>query len=270
MKSSRKPLNAFSGRWPLKRAGEIALGRAGLDETASLNVRLIAAEPDALVLGVAQAQAGQRVVARTARVSGKWRVDSRNRLLFFAEKGKGRGRTVSFGAGWELDGANEITIEAGRGERVTLRGRWELDGPRTLVYSLEGGSAELRFRGAFQTKSILAKDGEIRWQLGAETAARRGGRSIGLFGKWKLRRDLGLDFEWERGARGAARLSFGASYNVGDRRGLAVGLVSRRGEPLGTEVVFTRDFERRSGGLFARLEKNAREALVEGGVSLKW
>lgn len=272
MRSHKKRVDDLSGRWPLRRLGEIALDREGLDEKASARAELIAAEPDALVVAISREQRNQKTVARTARLSGKWRVDASNRLVFSLEKGKGRAKTLSFGAGWELNDAHEIVLrrtttrlkaKPSSRDEIVLKGRWDLRDARSLVYSLEGSASELVFRGSFQTRSILAKKGEVRWQIGSGASSRRGAKTLIFFGKWKASRDLGLELEWE-GARGRRSLSFGASYSAGDRHQVAVGLKSRSGEPLGVEVVFTR------GEVYLRAEKNAREALVESGFSFKW
>ena len=69
---------------------------------------------------------------------------------------------------------------------VKLSGVWKLNTEKNrLTYSIGGDSNNaFKFRGAFQTTSIYAKKGEIRYQIGVEVAGKR--KSISFGGTYSL------------------------------------------------------------------------------------
>lgn len=259
----------FRGRWKLADGNELRLEREGAGEEAAFRATPIKAERGALVVSVSQGQKDQRVVTRNLRLSGKWQADEKNRLAFFVDGASGPQKALTFSGSWASDRAGELTYSLKRTalktrSRVerTLRfdGKWSIAPDRSLVYALEkSGEEALRFRGAFQTDSILAKKGEIRYQLGVEAA----GEALSLFGKWKTGRDLSLEFDMGR----SGNLRFGAVYRLHPERRITASLLAH-GAPLGAEVVFERDT--RAGNLFLRLRREAGETLAEAGATVRW
>ncbi|MGH7890519.1 MAG: hypothetical protein ACRENF_08220, partial [Thermodesulfobacteriota bacterium] len=131
-------------------------------------------------------------------------------------------------------------------------------------------NSAFRFRGAFQTKSIIAKKGEIRYQAGVEIGGKQKIQTIALFGKWKLSRSLELAFEieYEDGQRKA--ITFGGEYHLDGGRQIIVNLKSKEGDPLGIEVILTKDIFGKDGQAFLRLAKSLEESRVEAGVNFRW
>lgn len=231
---------------------------------------LIAAEPDALVISVTEREESKAVVTRTLRLAGIWRVNSRGDISFWLDKNEGHAGVLHFGSAWRLNDRAAIELSLGR-EKVTLDGSWDILSKNRLVYQISRGTnGTLEFRGAFQTKSIFAKKGEIRYQLGAGVSRGRRSRTIVLFGKWLVSRDLELSFELED-PRGKKRtLRFGGTARLGPDRTVRVDLTGRTGERLGAELVFTRDFPARDAQTFLRLKRGAGESRVEAGLSASW
>ena len=154
---------------------------------------------------------------------------------------------------------------------LAFDGHWDLSEKNRLVYFL-GGSSEsaFRFRGAFQTKSVFAKKGELRYQLGCEINGKRQFHELIFFGKWKVSRDLGLSFEMEAGRDKKRFLNFGAEYSFNGGKQIAATLKSYAGESLGLEVIFTNEVFGRDGQTFLRLQKSIEESRIEGGVSVRF
>ena len=264
------------GRWRLSRSGELTYRSSdGRGETVLVRAEPLAAGPGALVVSIDQSQKGGRVLARTLRLEGRWSVDARNRLIFGVARGRGPMDALTFEGGWELDRAHRLVFRRKLTARrrptaetsLTFDGEWDIPGPGVLAYRFESGET-FSFRGSFQSPSILAKTGEVRWQFGAGAARGRRSSALIFFGKWKLGHDLELNFELERG-RGRT-LRFGVAYSVGQGDEISLALTDRRGERLGAELLLTKDFLRRDGQAFLRLRRDAEEALVEAGAALRW
>ena len=135
-----------------------------------------------------------------------------------------------------------------------------------------GGDSEsvFHFKGAFQTTSIYAKKGEIRYQAGVDIKGKHKIQTITLFGKWLLSKDLRLDFEIEYADRKKKTISFGGTYSLSDSADITVNLKSQVGKPLGIELILTKEIFDGDGDLFLRLEKSLEESKIEGGVKFKW
>lgn len=273
----RKPVD---GTWRLARGNELQYRRRGGREEVVVSGPLVGASPRGLSFRVEADSLDGDLIGKTLQIHGRWQADDENRLTFLAERRSGRMDVLTLEGGWQVGPSQEILYrveqEDLKRKRRTVRllrfsGYWDLDEEKRLTYVLDRGSdSAFRFRGAFQTRSILAKEGAIRYQLGAEVDGRRRARTVTLFGKWKLSRRLELSFEVPYTGGRARGIDFGAELELDGQGNIACRLTTRRGEPLGVEVVFTRSFFKGDGELFARLRRSAEETVVEGGVRVRW
>ncbi len=273
-------LKKTKGRWELTSGHEIRYKSEKKDEEFDFKVSLVAAEPDALVLSLTQRQSNQKVVTKIAKLAGAWRLDPKNRIVFEVEKESGKNDVLTFKGAWQVDKAHQIIYSYQQTDLKTKRkiarelvfaGFWDLSERNRLTYRLGTNSdSAFRFRGAFQTKSILAKKSEIRYQAGVEVNGKHKIREIILFGKWKLSRTLGLSFEieYEDGRKEAIR--FGGEYSLNKDSQIAVNLKSRKGDSLGVEVLLTKDIFGNDGQAFVRLVKSVQESRIEAGIGAKW
>lgn len=245
-----------------------------------LEAALVAAEADALIAAVSERQKNGKTVTRTARLEGTWRANEKNQLEFEIERSSGANDVLTFRGAWKLGKSQEIiytwrkTVLKTRArslETLTFRGWWDVTKDHRLTYTLQGASDEtFRFAGTFQTRSILAKKGELRYQLGASLEGRRRGRVLTLFGKWKLSTALELVFEIDCADGRAHEMRFGAEFEIAKNFSVAARMTARDGEPLGTEIIFSKEFLKSGAQGFIRLRKTLRESAVEAGVTVPW
>lgn len=238
---------------------------------------LIDAKAGALIVSFAQKQEDGSVVTSLAQLKGKWQANAKNEIQFLVEGQSGKKKALTFTGSWSIGENNEIIYEYGSRQNLqtlTFKGYWDiLDGKR-LTYLIEGNSkSAFRFRGAFQTQSILAKEGELRYQIGVEAGRKLRRKSfvktIVLFGKWKLSDKFGLSFEIEY-ENGAREIRFGAEYSLSPASEITAGLISPEGKPLGIEVVFTQTFPKTQAQAFLKLRKSLQENAIEGGIVIPW
>ncbi len=274
----RRPID---GIWRLTRGHELQYRRRGGREEVVVSGPLVSAGPSGIAVRVEASSLDGERVGETLELRGRWQADDRNRLAFLAHRRAGEADLLRLEGAWELDSRHQLLYRFDRedpGKRrrearlLRFAGRWDIGEDRQLTYVLDRSSdSSFRFRGAFQTASILAKEGAIRYQLGAELdGGRRRARTLTLFGKWKFSRRLGLSFEVPYAGGRVRGIDFGAELAVGPDGSLACRLLTRRGKPLGVELLFTRQFFRGDGELFARLRRSAEETAVEGGVRVRW
>lgn len=269
----------LKGSWELSPLHELRYRGEGRAEEIHFRGSLVAAEPGALIVSVTEKQEDQKIVTSILRLAGEWKVNLKNQLTFEVEKGSGNKDTLVFRGGWSVNRRHEIVYsyqeeslkkKTKLTRELVLKGFWDITEKDRLTYYLGGDeSAALRFRGTWQTRSILAKKGEIRYQVGTEISGKRKLQTISLFGVWKVSHDLVVNFQIQyRDLKHS--LVFGGEYNLAPGRQVAVNLRSVQGAPLGVRVLFSQKMMGGSGELLLRLQKDSEETSVEAGARLKW
>lgn len=270
------------GRWQLDKRHRLLYVRnqdQG-DEAVEIEAVLIGAEADALVAAVSEKQRHGRTVTRTARLEGAWRMNERHHLEFEVTRASGSNDVLTFRGSWKIGPSQEIVYVWRRTdlrtrsrsiETLTFRGGWDLSRDHRLTYTLQGSTEPaFRFSGAFQTRSLSAKRGELRYQLGATLEGKRRKRVLTLFGRWKLSTDLDLLFEMDCSDGRVHEMRFGAEIEITKSLTAAVKMTARDGEPLGGEIRFSREFLQSGGGGFVRLRRTLRETALEAGLTVPW
>ena len=268
------------GRWEIASNHEVRYKKTGPDEEIKIRGSLVAVEPDALVIAVTERQTDQTIVTSIYKLTGTWHANPRNQLVFEVEKEQGRNDALTFKARWTITSQHEIVYTYDRinlktkkkeSQILSFQGYWDLTDKNRLTYFVgaDSGSA-FKFRGSFQTKSILAKTGQIRYQLGVEVAGKHKIQTIGLFGKWKVSHDLDLSFEIEYADGRKQSITFGGEYALTADTRVTVNLKNEAGKPLGVEVILTKDIFDGNGQVFTRFQKSVEESRIETGVKFVW
>lgn len=271
---------SIKGRWELDSRHRLSYRSEEGEEEFEFQASLVAAEPDALVVSITEKQEGGRVVTGLAKLTGAWRANEKNQIEFEVERQSGKNNVLTFRGAWKAGDANEIIYTYQRKhlkgkvktlETLTFKGWWDISEKNRLVYTLEGASdSAFRFRGAFQTTSILAEKGEIRYQFGLEAAGKKKLRTVTLFGKWKLSDRLELEFEMEYADGRKHEIRFGAEFAVTKDFTVSARLMNKENNPLGVEVVLSKEFLDGQAQAFLRLRKTLEESALEAGVAIPW
>ncbi len=271
---------SVKGRWEITPNHEVQYRSQGKEEEFKFKGSIIAAEPDALIVSITEKQSDQKIVTSLGKLQGSWKLDSKNRIVFEVEKEKGKKDSLTFKGGWRINDSNELVYtyqqtDLKRKRRITrelaFHGFWDISDQHRLTYWLGGDSdSAFRFRGAFQTRSILAKQGALRYQAGIEINGRHKIQTIALFGKWKMSHNLELSFEVEYADGVRKAITFGGEYALSDDSRITVNLKTEQGEPLGIELVLTKDIFGKDGQAFMRLERFLEESGVEAGMRFRW
>lgn len=268
------------GDWEITPNHEIHYKSDKKDEEFKFKGSLVAAEPDALVVSVTEKQFDQKIVTSIAKLTGAWRLDPKNRIVFEVEREDGKKDALTFKGAWRINDSNELVYtynetDLKRKRKIkrdlTFHGFWDISDKHRLTYRLGGGSdSAFVFRGAFQTKSILAKRGELRYQAGIEINGKHKIQTIALFGKWKVSHAMELSFEVEYADGVRKAITFGGEYALSDDERIMIDLKTEQGKPLGIELILTKDLFKKDGQAFIRLQKSLEESRVEAGMSFKW
>ncbi len=272
--------STVKGKWELTPNHDLQYKSKDLDEEIKLTGSLIAAEANALVFAVTERQKDQKTVTSIHKLTGTWKANPKNQLVFEVDKESGKKDALTFKAAWKINNRHEIVYTYDRvnlktkrkeAQELVFKGYWDISEKNRLTYYLGGdASSVFRFRGAFQTKSILAKKGEIRYQLGVEVQGRSRIQTVALFGKWIVSRNFRLSFEMEYNDKKRKTINFGGTYSLSESADVTVNLKSQEGKPLGVELILTKDIFNGDGQTFIRLQKSINESRVEAGMNFKW
>ncbi len=240
---------AQQGRWSLTPQHELRYRGEGPDEEIQIKGPVVAAAPEALIFSLTTRQTDHKVLTRLVSLSGAWKVNGKNQIIFEVEKESGKKDILTFKNTWSVGKNHQLLYryegtQQRRGvkklQELVFSGHWDLSEKNHLTYILEGDTQNrLRFRGTLQTPSILAKKGELRYQLGVEVAGKRKIQTVTFFGAWKVSRDFSLQFEIQHPSRTKA-------------------------------VTLTRELFGGDGQAYIHFRKSVVEALVEAGFKLRF
>lgn len=268
------------GVWKLTPSHELQYRRRSREEEIVLKGQLLKAEAGGLTFRASELTFAGEVIQQSLTLQGRWEASSGNQLSFLVDREEGNVDRLTLEGAWTLNENQEILYRfqqpgsgAGSEEAGLLRfqGYWDIAEGKRLIYVLDRESdSAFRFRGAFQTPSILSKKGAIHYQIGIELEGKSELRTVTLFGQWKLSRDLSLSFEIPSRDGSVRGILFKVVYAINDQNTISGELLTREGEPLGVEVIVTREFLKGNGQAFARLRRSLEETVVEGGMRFKW
>jgi len=123
------------------------------------------------------------------------------------------------------------------------------------------------FKAMLQTPIVYAKEGEVRYRIGIGLGESKIEKKVDFFGKWRVNRDLSLDFI-VRYRQGKVYVSnFKTEYSINLNNKIGFSLKDERGNRLGIEVVFTRRFFK-DAETFIRYRDSAVERAIEAGVRI--
>lgn len=272
--------HTHNGVWELTPNHQIRYKSENTHEELQFKGSLVAAEPEALVFSVRRKQSDHKSSLNLFKLTGKWKLNLRNQIVFDVTRRNGETDSLTFKGGWQVGPNHEIVYSYNEeslkrktkvARELVFSGFWDISEKHRLTYFV-GGSTEsvFRIRGAFQTHSILAKKGEIRYQAGLEVNGRRQSREIILFGKWLVSRNLALSFEIEYPRHEKRTITFGGQYALTEKSEISVELKSRDGKPLALELILTKDIFGKDGQAFARLISSLEETRLEAGMRVAW
>ncbi len=273
----------LDGRWRLGPDHALLLvlseGETGRRGVLRLRGELARADAHAVVFSVRQEGPEGTSESRQIALTGRWQADPRNRLAFLVQKADGSEDRLTLQGAWEIGKRHELVYQyrrlADRSTKalrtVRFSGWWDVLGPHRLAYRLEAdGRSGFEFRVGIESPSLHAKEGRLAYQAGIRLAGSRTVVTrIALFGKWKLGRDLAVEFEipYADGRRRAIR--FAGTVAMAQRNRLSIDLASRWHEPLGMTVLFTRALTD-DAAVMLRMRKEGRDVEALAGVRVRF
>lgn len=220
--------------------------------------------------------------ATSIELKGVWQADSNNRLTFNVSRSRSAYDVLRLQGAWKVNKNNELSYQYRRTElkrsvrklqTLVFNGYWEI-GQDRIVYRVEGNDDSFFvFRAALQTKSLMASRDKIRYQVGIKYSRKKvykeTVRTVTIFGKWKLNRDLSVRLEMLRARGKKHSVDFGIERAVWKNGKLDVSLATSEGRDLGVKVSFNKPFGT-DAEFFIAASRLPKESRVDGGVKIKF
>lgn len=212
-------------------------------------------------------------------LEGVWQADEYNKLSFHVKKEGPRRDILTFNGAWEIDKNHRIvySYEKARLLRkkrdvrtVTFNGFWDIKDALRISYLLSAGT-DSKFE--FRTSAGLFKEKMIRYELGIGTAGRKApvSRSITLFGKWAIKRDVGLAFEikYEEGRK--HDIIFGADAKLAGKDTISFRLKSDAdNKDMGVDLKLSREILGGDGEAFLNAIVERGSSAIYAGAAWRW
>lgn len=215
---------------------------------------------------------------RVLRLRGYWQADRWNRLGFKIRHLRGRTDELKFLGSWEINKNHNIIYRYQkvdllrrhrRTHQLTFRGHWDITQKRRILYILEGGSESV-FN--FRTGIGVFTSRYIKYELGIGVNKRRNfsKRTLVLYGRWSLKKGVGLIFEVQYSDKKIHKILFGAKARIRRNNYIEFKLRGKSGRPLGATLELSRVHLKGEGKTFLRLLAEKGELQVLIGGAFRW
>jgi len=215
---------------------------------------------------------------RILKLSGHWQAARGNRLKFLIQRYRQPNDALLFQGAWDIGQNYEIIYKYKKTElktkirtdnEFTLAGIWDIFAKKQLKFLVNGDTeSTLNFKAELQTPIIYAKKGEIRYSVGiGVNTQNRIVKKITYSGKWRINRDLSLDFKMKYKSGRVRWNHFKADYSIDSKNKISVVLKNNDDKNIGIEVIFTKKFFE-DAETFVRWRDSVDERAIEAGVRI--
>ncbi|MCK4905260.1 hypothetical protein KAS42_03330 [bacterium] len=283
------------GKWSLNKNHDLVLTldnwrRQTMGDEITLKGEIVSVSSSSLSFAVTTRSEENLDTRNILKLQGRWQADKHNRLTFRVKKGEGRHDTLTFDGIWEIDKKHRIVYKYEKAqlirkktlkETLIFKGSFDITKRNKLSYELSPkGKSVFDFR----TGLGFLHEKYIKYEIGIGGSNRRKPfkRTLVLYGKWKIKRNVGLLFEikYEKPATSATSaiknwrgrpkvIKFGADARLTKKDEIKFRIKNEMGKNLGLELKLSRKLLRGDGKAFIKLLKDKKEAAIYVGAGLR-
>ena len=271
------------GKWSLTRGHDLRLtldkwGRQTFGDQITLRGEIIGVNKNSLLFAVTTRTKEDIRSTYILNFRGSWQTDKNNRLTFTVKRERNRHDILTFNGAWEIDRNHRVIYryETARLIRkskkirtLTFKGHWDIKGRGRISYVIDRNTNSV-FN--FKTGFGIFKDKYIKYEVGIGISRRPKPlkRTVTLFGKWKIKRNIGLVFEvkYEKGKISA--IVFEALAKPGGKNTVLFRLRNDINKDIAASLKISRKILKGEGEIFIRGRKSKRESAVYAGAGRRW
>ncbi|MDP2941131.1 MAG: hypothetical protein Q8N85_02600 [Candidatus Omnitrophota bacterium] len=211
-------------------------------------------------------------------LAGAWQANAQNRLTFRVNKENNGSDALNFEGSWQVDEnyqiiyryfQKQLTRKVKEIHTLTFQGYWDIQDKTRLSFVLDVNS-DSRFD--FNTTLGIFKDNYIKYELGVGLSSVRqpAKQTVTFFGRWQIKKNIGLVFAVEREGRQIQQIVFGAQAKLANTGAVSFYLRNSLNQDIGAELKLSRDMFGGDGQAFLRLLKEKRELAILVGAGWRW
>ncbi|MFH0839862.1 MAG: hypothetical protein V1883_02460 [Candidatus Omnitrophota bacterium] len=269
----------LGGVWSLTKNHELKLifdkcQLEGFRNDVVLKGEIIGANSDSILFSVTQKTGDGFSRTSILRLEGIWQADEYNRLMFKAKKESDKYDTLVFEGRWEINKQHKIAYKYAKGrdksERsVLFDGFWNVTEKDKLTYHLDFMN---RSFFNFRVGKGTASQNNIRYEIGIGARAQRRpkARYLVLYGKWNIRKSVGLVFEIDYGDGQTGGIVFTAEAKLTADSRIKFELKTESGKSLGVSLTLSRTILKGVGELYSKVLFSEKEKAVYIGGGVRW
>ncbi|MBU1087161.1 MAG: hypothetical protein KKD05_06535 [Candidatus Omnitrophica bacterium] len=271
----------LEGNWALDKDHNLCislnkLGRETLGDKLTLKGEIIDTSKNSLAFSLTTHTKDNMQSIYILQLKGAWQADKNNRLTFRIQKEDGSCDFLTFKGTWEINKQHQIIYKYEKAQLITkkkaihtliFQGYWNIKDKGRLSYVLDLQSDSV-FN--FKTSAAVFKDKYIKYELGIGLGKSLEARTIALFGKWNIKKNIGLVFEVEYANKQVSAITFGAEAKLSNKDSISFELKNDQNKNISAQLQLSRKILDGEGLSFLRFLKSKDETAVTVGAGFSW
>ena len=274
----------IKGEWSLTDNHDLRLtldkkSRETLGDEITLQGNILDTKANSLLFAVTTRTKENKRSTYVLNIGGSWKADDNNRLSFHAKKEKGEHDILTFRGAWEINKNHQIIYQYEKAHLILKRskthelifnGYWDIKDKVRISYVLSKDTDSVFY---FKTSAGIFKENYIKYQVGIALTdkAKLEERTITLFGKWKIKKNVGLLFEVKYKNNVVHAIVFGAEARITDRGTVLFKLKNDvENRDIGISVELSHKILKGDVEAFVRALKSSRESAIYAGAAWRW
>lgn len=253
-------------------------GRQTFGDKLTLKGRILDVRKNSLLFSVTTKTKENRHSTYILKLAGAWQADKHNRLAFRIKRSKSRRDILTFRGAWEINKHHRIIYKYKKAQlirkrkklhTIVFKGYWDIQDKTRLYYVMDRRSDSVF---AFKTGVGIFKGRYIKYKVGIGVSGKGKPtpRTVTLYGKWKIKRGVGLTFEVEYENKKIHAIEFGARAKLTPKDKISFKLKNKRNKGIGGEVELSHKILKGDGEAFLRFLKSKEETAVIVGAGFRW
>ena len=272
------------GEWSLTDNHDLRLtldkwGRETFGDKITLQGEILDVNANSLLFAITTKTKEDTQSTYVLNLDGSWKADEHNRLSFHVKKEKGRHDILTFKGVWEINKNHEIIYQYEKAELIrkkrkthtlTFKGHWDIKDKFRIAYELSKRTDSVFH---FKTSAGIFKENYIKYELGIglKHKAKPVKQTVTLFGKWKIKKNVGLLFEIKYENKKIHGIVFGAEASLTDKDTVFFKLKNDiENRDIGINVELSHKILKGDGEAFIRALKSNRESAIYAGTAWRW
>lgn len=269
----------LAGRWSMTRDHELKLTfdkcqLEGFRNDIVLKGEIIGADSGAILFSITQKTGNNLIRTSILRLEGIWQADEHNRLIFRAKKENDKYDTLVFEGQWEINKEHKIVYKYtkaknAREKSILFDGFWNISKKERIIYHLDFMN---RSFFDFRLGKGTALSDNIKYEIGMGVLAKRRPKAkyLILYGKWHIKKGIGLVFEIDYGDNQTGGIVFSAEAKLAPDSRIKFELKTGSGEPLGISLVLSKTILKGAGELYSKALFSEKEKALYIGGGVMW